>query len=195
MIEANHMAASAQEALTPADRGCVIWLTGLPSSGKSTIAEALAPALRARGERVEVLDGDVVRENLSKGLGFSKEDRDVNIRRIGFVAELLARNGVKVITAAISPYRSVRDEVRQLVGDHFFEVYISTPVEVCERRDVKGLYAKARSGALKGFTGVDDPYEPPHTPEIEISTEGESPEESAARVIDVLEARSYVDAP
>jgi len=175
------------------DRGCVIWLTGLPSAGKSTIAEALAPALRARGERVELLDGDVVRENLSKGLGFSKEDRDVNIRRIGFVAHLLARNGVKVITAAISPYRSVRDEVRENVGEGFLEVYVSTPLEVCESRDVKGLYARARSGALKGFTGIDDPYEPPLAPEIEIATHGESPEESAARVIDVLEARGYLD--
>ena len=175
------------------DRGCVIWLTGLPSAGKSTIAEALAPALRARGERVELLDGDVVRENLSKGLGFSKEDRDINIRRIGFVAHLLARNGVKVITAAISPYRSVRDEVRENVGEDFLEVYVSTPLEVCESRDVKGLYAKARAGALKGFTGIDDPYEPPFSPEIEIATRGESPEESAARVIDVLEARGYLD--
>ena len=175
------------------DRGCVIWLTGLPSAGKSTIAEALAPALLARGERVELLDGDVVRENLSKGLGFSKEDRDINIRRIGFVAHLLARNGVKVITAAISPYRSVRDEVRENVGEDFLEVYVSTPLEVCESRDVKGLYAKARAGALKGFTGIDDPYEPPFSPEIEIATRGESPEESAARVIDVLEARGYLD--
>jgi adenylylsulfate kinase len=170
-------------------------MTGLPSAGKSTIAETLAPALKARGERVELLDGDVVRENLSKGLGFSKEDRDINIRRIGFVAELLARNGVKVITAAISPYRSVRDEVRELVGDHFLEVYISTPLEVCEDRDVKGLYAKARSGALKGFTGIDDPYEAPLNPEIEIATQGETPEESAARIIDVLEARGYLDVP
>jgi len=182
------------QAVARADRGCVIWMTGLPSAGKSTIAETLAPALRARGERVELLDGDIVRENLSKGLGFSKEDRDINIRRIGFVAELLARNGVKVITAAISPYRSVRDEVRGLVGDHFLEVYISTPLEVCEDRDVKGLYAKARSGALKGFTGIDDPYEPPLNPEIEIATKGETPEESAARIIDVLEAREYLDA-
>ena len=176
-----------------ADRGCVIWMTGLPSAGKSTIAETLVPALRARGERVELLDGDVVRENLSKGLGFSEEDRAINIRRIGFVAELLARNGVKVITAVISPFRSVRDEVRELVGGHFLEVYIATPLEVCEERDVKGLYAQARSGALKGFTGIDDPYEPPLNPEIEISTQAESVDESAARIIDVLEARGYLD--
>jgi adenylylsulfate kinase len=181
------------QVLARQDRGCVIWLTGLPSAGKSTIAEALIPALAARGERVELLDGDVVRENLSKGLGFSKEDRDINIRRIGFVAHLLARNGVKVITAAISPYRAVRDEVRENVGEDFLEVYVSTPLEVCESRDVKGLYARARSGALKGFTGIDDPYEPPLRPEIEIATQGESPEESAARIIDVLEARGYLD--
>jgi adenylylsulfate kinase len=176
------------------DRGVVIWLTGLPSSGKSTIAEALVPALRARGERVELLDGDVVRENLSKGLGFSKEDRDTNIRRIGFVAELLARNGVKVITAAISPYRSVRDEVRELVGEHFLEVHVSTPLEVCEARDVKGLYAKARAGQLKGFTGIDDPYEAPFNPEVVVPTHTERIDESAARIIDVLEARGYLDA-
>ena len=173
--------------------GLTLWLTGLSGAGKSTIAERVAAELRRQGRRVEVLDGDAIRENLSKGLGFSKEDRDTNIRRIGFVAELLARNGVKVITAAISPYRSVRDEVRGLVGDHFLEVYISTPLGVCEDRDVKGLYAKARSGALKGFTGIDDPYEPPLNPEIEIATQGETPEESAARIIDLLEARGYLD--
>lgn len=185
---------SAEERVAVAtDRGAVIWLTGLPSAGKSTIAEALAVALKARGERVELLDGDVVRENLSKGLGFSKEDRDINIRRIGFVAELLARNGVKVITAAISPYRSVRDEVRSHVGERFLEVYVSTPLEVCEERDVKGLYAKARSGALTGFTGVDDPYEPPLSPEVEIQAHGETVDESAARVLDVLLSRGYID--
>lgn len=187
-----------EEAVVPsrarADRGVVIWLTGLPSSGKSTIAGALLPALRARGERVEVLDGDVVRENLSRGLGFSKEDRDINIRRIGFVAELLARNGVKVITAAISPYRAIRDEVRALAGERFLEVYIATPLEVCESRDVKGLYAKARSGQLKGFTGIDDPYEPPLAPEVEIAAHTETVEESAARIIDALQARGYLDA-
>ncbi|MGH2717581.1 MAG: adenylyl-sulfate kinase [Actinomycetota bacterium] len=176
------------------DRGVIIWLTGLPSAGKSTIAAALAPALRARGERVEVLDGDIVRENLSKGLGFSKEERDINIRRIGFVAELLARNGVKVITAAISPYRAVRDEVRGLAGDRFLEVYVATPQEVCEARDVKGLYAKARGGQLRGFTGVDDPYEPPLHPEVEIATQQLTVEESAARIIDELVARGYLDA-
>lgn len=192
------MSEALEEVATPAparaDRGAVIWLTGLPSAGKSTIASALAPALRARGERVEVLDGDVVRENLSKGLGFSKEDRDINIRRIGFVAELLARNGVKVVTAAISPYRAIRDEVRALAGDHFLEVYVATPLEVCESRDVKGLYARARGGQLSGLTGVDDPYEPPLHPEVEIATQDQTVEESAARIIDALVARGFLDA-
>jgi adenylylsulfate kinase len=171
--------------------GCVIWFTGLPSAGKTTIAEVLEKELSQRGERVEILDGDVVRENLSKGLGFSKEDRDINIRRIGFVAHLLARNGVKAICAAISPYRAIRDEIRQMAGD-FIEVYVSTPVEVCEERDVKGLYRKARAGEIKGFTGIDDPYEPPLDPEIEISTAGETPEESATRIVKELEVRDYL---
>jgi adenylylsulfate kinase len=173
-------------------KGCVIWFTGLSGAGKSTIATVVERDLVARGERVEVLDGDEVRENLSKGLGFSKEDRDINIRRIGWVAHLLARNGVKVITAAISPYREVRDEVRALTGD-FVEVHVSTPIEVCEQRDVKGLYAKARAGQIKGFTGVDDPYEPPLTPEVELPTIDQSAEESAARVLKELEARGYID--
>lgn len=173
-------------------RGCIIWFTGLSGSGKTTIATIVEQELKARGERVEVLDGDVVRENLSKGLGFSKEDRDTNIRRIGFVAHLLARNGVKVITAAISPYRAVRDEVREAAGD-FIEVYVSTPIEVCEQRDVKGLYAKARAGEITGFTGIDDPYEPPLSPELELSTLDQSPEESAARILKELEARGYID--
>lgn len=173
------------------DRGVVIWLTGLPSAGKSTIATELENLIRSRGHRVEVLDGDVVRENLSKGLGFSKDDRDVNIRRIGFVANLLARNGVKTITAAISPYREIRDEVRSRSED-FIEVYISTPAEVCEERDVKGLYAKARAGELTGFTGIDDPYEPPLNPEIEIATLDESPSESASRIVKELEGRGYL---
>jgi adenylylsulfate kinase len=176
----------------PPQSGCVVWLTGLPSSGKSTIAQALEAELLARDERVEVLDGDLVRKNLSLGLGFSKEDRDTNIRRIGFVAHLLARNGVKVICAAISPYRHVRDEVRELARD-FIEVYVSTPLDVCEARDVKGLYTKARSGEITGFTGIDDPYESPLSPEVEISTIEESPEESAARILKELQARGYLD--
>lgn len=185
------MTAIEEEEQQAKDRGVVIWLTGLPSSGKSTIANELETQIRARGHRVEVLDGDVVRENLSKGLGFSKQDRDINIRRIGFVASLLARNGVKAITAAISPYRSVRDEVRAYSND-FIEVYISTPADVCEQRDVKGLYAKARSGELKGFTGVDDPYEPPLNPEIAIATVDEEPVASATRIAKELEARGYL---
>jgi len=174
------------------NEGCVVWMTGLPSSGKSTISKVLESKLKQAGEKVEVLDGDVVRENLSKGLGFSKEDRDINIRRIGFVAHLLARNGVKVISAAISPYRAVRDEVRKEVGEDFLEVYISTPFEVCEQRDVKGLYARARAGDLKGMTGIDDPYEPPISPEIEVSTTDQTPDQAADQIVKELQARGYV---
>ena len=173
------------------ERGCVIWFTGLSGSGKSTIAEVLRSELLRLGHRVEILDGDVVRENLSKGLSFSKEDRDINIMRIGFVAHLLARNGVKVICAAISPYRSIRDQVRAMVGD-FIEVYISTPLEECENRDVKGLYQKARSGEIKDFTGVDDPYEPPLEPEVEINTVDGTPEESAFTILEEMQARGYL---
>jgi adenylylsulfate kinase len=175
------------------ERGCVIWFTGLSGAGKSTIADILRADLVSRGCKVEVLDGDVVRENLSKGLGFSRQDRDINIARIGFVANLLARNGVKVITAAISPYRHTRDQVRDLVGSGFIEVYISTPLEVCEDRDVKGLYAKARSGDIKEFTGVSDPYEPPLNPEIEIPTVGQSPRQAADLIVRWLTERGYLD--
>src|ERR1700724_1407534 len=153
-------------------------MPGLPSAGKSTIAETLAPALKARGERVELLDGDVVRENLSKGLGFSKEDRDINIRRIGFVSELLARHGVIVIVAAISPYRAVRDEVRSTIPN-FVEVYVECPIEVLAERDVKGLYKKALAGEIPHFTGVSDPYEAPLNPEVTVDSSRETPEESA----------------
>ncbi len=176
------------------ERGCVIWFTGLSGAGKTTIAQVLKDELIQRGQKVEILDGDVVRENLSKGLGFSKEDRDLNIARIGFVAHLLARNGVKVICAAISPYREPRDKVRQLVGD-FIEVYISTPIDVCEERDVKGLYQKAREGQIIGFTGVDDPYEPPLDPELDIPTINQSPEESAQLILNKLEERGYLIGP
>jgi adenylylsulfate kinase len=170
--------------------GLTIWLTGLPSAGKTTIAGRLAERLRESGERVEVLDGDVVRTHLTKGLGFSKEDRDENIRRIGFVANLLSRNGVVAICSAISPYRAVRDEVRALHAGRFFEVYVSTPVEVCARRDVKGLYAKQRAGELKGLTGVDDPYEPPLAPEVVVPTHEQSLEESVESILRALGARS-----
>src|SRR3990172_8001286 len=137
-------------------RGFTVWFTGLSGAGKSTVAERVAERLRELGLKVEVLDGDVVRTNLSKGLGFSKEDRDTNIRRIAFVCHLLSRNNVVAIGAAISPYRGIRDEARAMIGD-FVEVFMDTPIEVCEQRDTKGLYAKARAGELKGFTGVDDP--------------------------------------
>ena len=141
-----------------------------------------------------MLDGDVVRENLSKGLGFSKEDRDTNIRRIAFVANLLSRNGVPVITAAISPYRDIRDEAREMMGDRFVEAYVKASVEICEERDVKGLYAKARSGEIKEFTGVSDPYEPPENPELVIETEQQSPEESAQQILTYLEERELIPA-
>ena len=141
-----------------------------------------------------MLDGDIVRENLSKGLGFSKEDRDTNIRRIAFVANLLSRNGVPVITAAISPYKEIRDEAREMMDDRFIEVYAKASVEVCEERDVKGLYAKARSGEIKEFTGVSDPYEPPENPEIVIETETQSPEESAQQILSFLEERGVIPA-
>jgi adenylyl-sulfate kinase len=168
------------------DQGITLWLTGLSGAGKSTIAERVAAELRLRGRRVEVLDGDVIRENLSKGLGFSKEDRDTNIRRIGFVAELLARNGVVVIVAAISPYRAVRDEVRGRI-EHFFEVHVHCPLDELVRRDVKGLYRRALAGEIAHFTGVSDPYEEPRTPEITVDTSVESVDDSVRRVLAVLE--------
>jgi adenylylsulfate kinase len=167
------------------ERGAVIWFTGLSGSGKTTIAHQVEETLLESGVPVEILDGDVVRENLSKGLGFSKEDRDINIRRIAFVAHLLQRNGVFVLTAAISPYRAIREEARAMIKD-FVEVYAEAPLEVCEERDVKGLYAKARAGEIKGFTGIDDPYEPPPRPEVTCKTDQETVEESAQKVIDKL---------
>ena len=169
--------------------GCCVWFTGLSGAGKSTIAEIVVAELAARGRYVELLDGDEVREHLSKGLGFSKVDRDTNILRIGFVASLLARNGVIAVTAAISPYRAVRDEVRGWI-DNFVEVHVATALEDCEARDVKGLYAKARAGEIPEFTGVSDPYEPPEHPELRIETAGHTPAESAAQVIAYLESRN-----
>jgi adenylylsulfate kinase len=167
--------------------GVTIWFTGLSASGKTTISRVVADVLRARGYRVETLDGDVVRQNLTKGLGFSKQDRDENIRRIGFVAHLLSRNGVIAVVAAISPYREIRDEVRARIGC-FIEVFANAPIEVCEQRDPKGLYRKARAGEIKGFTGIDDPYEPPLAPEVECDTDRETVEESVAKVMRALEA-------
>lgn len=173
------------------ERGCVIWFTGLSGSGKTTIAHEVEEKLLDAGVPVEILDGDIVRENLSKGLGFSKEDRDTNIRRIAFVAHLLQRNGVFVLTAAISPYREIRDEARAMVKD-FVEVFADAPLDVCESRDVKGLYAKARAGEIKGFTGVDDPYEAPLNPEVVCKTGEESVDESTQKVIDKLIELKYI---
>ena len=175
--------------------GFVLWFTGLSGAGKSTIAELVERDLQARGSKIEVLDGDVVRTNLSKGLGFSREDRDTNISRIAFVADLLARNDVPVITAAISPYSVTRDAARELVGtERFVEVFVDASVDECARRDVKGLYAKAFSGEIKEFTGVSDPYEAPTNPEIHLQTENESAEESAAQIFVYLEANGFVAA-
>jgi adenylylsulfate kinase len=174
--------------------GFTIWFTGLSGAGKSTIADIVETTLRERGAKVEVLDGDVVRTNLSKGLGFSKEDRDTNIRRIAFVADLLSRNGVVAITAAISPYREIRDEARELMSGRFVEIYVKASVEECARRDTKGLYEKAFKGEIKEFTGVSDPYEPPLDPEITVDTEVESVEESAAKVLAYLDSRVEVAA-
>ncbi|PSB50762.1 adenylyl-sulfate kinase [filamentous cyanobacterium Phorm 6] len=173
------------------DKGFILWFTGLSGSGKTTISKALEPELKARGCKVEILDGDVVRTNLSKGLGFSKEDRDTNIRRIGFVANLLSRNGIVAITAAISPYRAIRDEIRA-IESNFVEVYVKATLEVCESRDVKGLYAKARAGEIKGFTGIDDAYEEPLNPEIICCTERESVEDSVKKVLSKLEDLGYI---
>lgn len=174
------------------DKGFCLWFTGLSGSGKTTITSILVDELRKRGSKLEVLDGDVVRENLSKGLGFSKEDRDTNIRRIAFVANLLSRNGVPVITAAISPYREIRNEAREMMDSRFIEAYVKASVEACEERDVKGLYAKARAGEIKEFTGVSDPYEPPENPELLLDTEHQSPEESARQILDYLEQRELI---
>ena len=172
--------------------GFTIWFTGLSGSGKTTLSRIVERELRAQGYKVEVLDGDVVRENLSKGLGFSKQDRDTNIRRIGFVCELLTRNDVVAISAAISPYRSIRDENRARVGGRFVEVYCKAPIEVLADRDVKGLYKKALRGEIKNFTGVDDPYEPPVSPEVTIESDKETPEASAARVMNKLRELGYI---
>jgi len=173
-------------------KGVTIWFTGLPSSGKSTVARILERRFRREGLKCELLDGDVVRTNLSKGLGFSREDRDANIKRIGFVAHLLTRNDVIAIAAAISPFREARDYNRKLIGN-FVEVYIKCPVEECKKRDVKGLFKKARSGEITGFTGVDDPYEEPLQPEVVCETDKESAEESAERVIRKLEELGYLN--
>ena len=168
--------------------GLTLWFTGLSGAGKTTLNLAVQDRLAGRGLRVQSLDGDETRRHLGRGLGFSKEDRDENIRRIGYVASLLTRHGVIVLVSAISPYRALRDEVRQTIGE-FVEIYVNAPLEVCEERDVKGLYRKARAGQLPGFTGVDDPYEPPLNPEIVCYTDSESVAESAAKILVYLEDR------
>jgi adenylylsulfate kinase len=181
------------ESVSPriAARGVTLWFTGLPCSGKSTVAQLVEQQLRARSYPVEVLDGDLVRQNLTKGLGFSKADRDENIRRIGFVCHLLTRNGVIAISAAISPYRAVRDEVRRLIGS-FLEIYVQCPLELCQQRDVKGMYKKARAGELQSFTGVSDPYEEPLNPDLILHTDRETVEDSAARVLDRMVKSGYL---
>jgi adenylyl-sulfate kinase len=173
-------------------QGFTVWFTGLSGSGKSTIAEMLYHELQARGLNTEILDGDVVRQNLSKGLGFSKEDRDTNIRRIAFVADLLTRNGVATICCPISPYKETRDEARALIGN-FVEIYVHATVdEIAANRDPKGLYKKALAGEITGFTGVDDPYEVPEDPELVVDTENETPEESLANVLVALKRLNYI---
>jgi adenylyl-sulfate kinase len=167
------------------DEGFTVWFTGLSGAGKSTLATMVEERLREAGRRVELLDGDEVRKNLSSGLGFSKADRDANILRIAYVARLLSRNGVVAITAAISPYREIRDQARAEIP-RFVEVYVDCPLEVCEQRDVKGLYKKARSGEITQFTGISDPYEPPLNPEIHLHTEQENPEQDVEIILEKL---------
>ena len=173
-------------------RGVTVWFTGLSGAGKTTISKAVGEKLRSKGCKLEILDGDIVRENLTKGLGFSKEDRDENVRRIGFVSHLLTRNGVIVLVSAISPYREIREELKQKIGD-FIEVYVNAPLSICEERDVKGLYKCARAGEIKNFTGISDPYEPPLNPTIECRTDLEELEESMAKISNKLEELGYLD--
>jgi adenylylsulfate kinase len=174
------------------EKGFTIWFTGLSGSGKTTLSKRLESELHRRGIlKIELLDGDVIRTHLSKGLGFSKEDRDANIKRIGFVCKLLSRNGVVAIAAAISPYREIRDVNRKEIGD-FVEVYCKCPLEVCIRRDVKGLYRKALAGEIRNYTGVDDPYEEPLKPEVTLETDRETPEQSVMKIIQKLEVLGYL---
>lgn len=189
-----HLSGGAGTPPTHQSRGFTIWLTGLSGSGKSTIAAILERELRARGFKVEVLDGDVVRTHLTKGLGFSKEDRDENIRRVGWVCEVLSRNDVVAIAAVISPYRAVRDEVRQRIG-RFVEVHVDAPVEVLAERDVKGLYRRAMAGEIANFTGVSDPYEAPLAAEVTVHSDGrQAPDQSAASILAKLEELGYLEA-
>lgn len=172
--------------------GFTLWFTGLSGAGKSTIANILEKKLKEKKLKVEILDGDIVRTHLSKGLGFSKEDRDTNIKRIGYVASLLSRNSVIAITAAISPYKEIRDEVREM-SENFVEVYAKCPLEVAEKRDVKGLYKKARAGEIPQFTGISDPYEEPISPEIIVETDKQTPEESASKILDWLKENKFIE--
>ncbi len=178
-----------------AQKGFTLWFTGLSGAGKTTLAERMYDELKnKRGLKVELLDGDVVRTNLSKGLGFSKEDRDTNIRRIGFVCNLLTRNDVIAIASAISPYEEVREEVREMIGrDKFVLVYVNAPLEVLIKRDVKGLYKKALAGEIKNFTGISDPYEPPENPDVVVNTHEETVDESVAKILAHLEARGLIE--
>ena len=171
--------------------GAAVWFTGFSGAGKSTIADALTKKLKSEGYQMEVLDGDEIREHLTKDLGFSKEDRDTNIRRIGFVAKLLARNGVIVLVPVISPYRAIREEMRANI-DNFVEVFVNAPLSVCESRDVKGLYKKVRAGQIKQFTGIDDPYEPPANPEVECRTDLEELSESVDKIFNKLKESGYI---
>ena len=175
-----------------ANTGFTIWFTGLSGAGKSTLSDIIEKRLRERGRNVEVLDGDIVRTHLSKGLGFSREDRDTNIKRIAFVCSLLTRNGVVCISAAIAPYREAREWARKEIGN-FVEVYVKCPIEVCRERDVKGLYKLVDEGKIKGFTGVDDPYEEPENPELVVETNKETVEESIARIFTKLEELGYLE--
>ncbi len=172
-------------------KGFTLWMTGLSGAGKTTIAKIVEARLKERGLKIERLDGDVVRQSLTRDLGFSKEDRDKNIERVTFVAKLLSRNGVGVIASFISPYQAVRDNVRQETTN-FIEVFVHAPLEVCAERDVKGMYAKAFAGEIENFTGVSDPYEPPVNPEITVHTHEETPEESAQKLIAYLEEHGYI---
>jgi adenylyl-sulfate kinase len=177
---------------TKKHKGFTLWFTGLPCSGKSTLAELLAAEFKSRGRFVEIMDGDEVRKHLTKGLGFSREDRDENIRRIGYVCRLLSRNGVIAIAAAISPFRAIRDEVRAGHQGNFIEIYVDTPLELCIQRDVKGMYKKAIAGEMKNFTGISDPYEPPTSPEIVIHTAKEDAQKSCAQILTSLEQRGLL---
>ncbi len=175
-------------------KGFTLWFTGLSGAGKSTLAEAVAQELTKRGRLYDILDGDEVRTHLSKGLGFSKEDRDTNIKRIGWVASKITKHGGIAITAAISPYRATRDWCREIISKEggFVEAYCAAPLEVCEERDVKGLYRKARAGEIQQFTGIDDPYEPPLNPEVVLDTHVETVEESTTKIIRTLERMGYL---